>query len=65
MARENPPHGEALTDFLERCHRQTDRIAKVVQSLEQLAEPIETNYLGTQSMLELSRDGVNEVARPS
>lgn len=65
MARQNPPHGEALMEFLERCQRQTDRIAKVVQSLEQLAEPIETNYLGTQSMLELSRDGVNEVARPS
>jgi CheY-like chemotaxis protein len=65
MARQNPPRGEALTEFLERCQRQTDRIAKVVQFLEQLAEPIETNYLGTQSMLELPRDGENEVARPS
>jgi two-component system NtrC family sensor kinase len=65
MARQTPPHGGALTEFLERCQRQTDRIAKVVQSLEQLSEPIETNYLGTRSMLELSPDGANEVARPS
>lgn len=65
MARQNPPEGGALTEFLERCQRQTDRIAKVVQSLEQLTEPLETNYLGPHSMLELSHDGGKGVPRPS
>lgn len=65
MARQNPPQGEALTEFLERCQRQTDRIAKVVQSLEQLTEPLETKYMGMHSMLELSHGGAREIARPS
>jgi DNA-binding response OmpR family regulator len=64
MARRNPPQGAALTEFLERCQRQTDRISEVVQSLERLNEPRETNYLGTHRMLELSRDGAKRGARP-
>jgi DNA-binding response OmpR family regulator len=65
MARQQPPQGPALAEFLERCQRQTDRIAEVVQSLELLTEPRETNYLGTQSMLALSPEGAERVARSS
>ncbi len=64
MARRHPPEGEALIEFLERCQRQTDRIAGVVRSLEQLTEPLETNYLGACSMLELSHDDAKGAVRP-
>lgn len=62
MARQNPPQGPALLEFLERCQRQTNRISQVVRSLEYLDEPREANYLGQHRMLDLSRGSAAEPA---
>jgi DNA-binding response OmpR family regulator len=53
VARQRPPAGEALRDFLDRCQRQVERVAAVVKSFEENSELRETSYLGSRRMLEL------------
>ena len=55
MARQQPPTGAALREFLDRCQRQTERIAQVVHSLEGLTDPQVMTYVGSQRMLDLTR----------
>jgi CheY-like chemotaxis protein len=52
IARQQRPTGDAFSDFLDRCVRQTERIGQVVKCLEGLSDPQMTTYVGSRQMLD-------------
>jgi DNA-binding response OmpR family regulator len=65
IARQRPPAGAALRDFLDRCQRQVERVAAVVKSFEETSEMRETSYVGTRRMLELPLGRVESGPAPA
>lgn len=53
IARQHPPSGQALLEFLDRCEGQVGRIAAVVAALTRLKDPRVITYLGDTRILDL------------